>query len=224
MKKAFLIVRMIAKWVVIILVPVVLLTTSLRLLLTPTFIQIEYRTPGFPDDAFGFTQTERIKWASISLDYLMNDEGIDFLQELSFENGLPLFNERELQHMEDVKNLVVMVEKLWYGVLLVLFTSGIISWRFGWFNQFRKMMGAGGRLTLFLIILLLLFILMNFNHLFTGFHRIFFEGDTWLFLFSDTLIRLFPMRFWRDAFLLAGILVLSGALGTWYFCEYQTKK
>ena len=51
--------------------------------------------------------------------------------------------------------------------------------------------------------------------LFEGFHSLFFEGDSWLFLYSDTLIRLFPLRFWQDAFLIAAIIALGGgfALG-----------
>jgi integral membrane protein (TIGR01906 family) len=48
---------------------------------------------------------------------------------------------------------------------------------------------------------------------FEGFHAIFFEGDSWLFLFSDTLIRLFPIRFWQDAFLFAALIAVAGGLG-----------
>lgn len=48
---------------------------------------------------------------------------------------------------------------------------------------------------------------------FAGFHSLFFEGDSWLFLFSDTLIRLFPLRFWQDAFLFAAAIALGGGLG-----------
>jgi hypothetical protein len=33
-----------------------------------------------------------------------------------------------------------------------------------------------------------------------------------LFLFSDTLIRLFPLRFWQDAFLLAALIALGGGI------------
>jgi uncharacterized membrane protein len=45
---------------------------------------------------------------------------------------------------------------------------------------------------------------------FTLFHALFFEGDSWLFLNSDTLIRLFPIRFWQDAFLLGALIALGG--------------
>jgi uncharacterized membrane protein len=51
-----------------------------------------------------------------------------------------------------------------------------------------------------------------FDVFFTWFHGLFFEGDSWLFLFSDTLIRLFPIRFWEDAFLLAAVIALGGGL------------
>jgi len=50
------------------------------------------------------------------------------------------------------------------------------------------------------------------NALFTSFHRIFFSGDTWLFLYSDSLIRLFPIPFWQDAFIIMGTLVLVGGV------------
>jgi integral membrane protein (TIGR01906 family) len=48
---------------------------------------------------------------------------------------------------------------------------------------------------------------------FTLFHSLFFEGDSWLFAYSDTLIRLFPLRFWQDAFLWAAVIALGGGLG-----------
>ena len=51
-----------------------------------------------------------------------------------------------------------------------------------------------------------------FFQFFAGFHSLFFEGDTWLFLYSDTLIRLFPIRFWQDAFLWAAVIALGGGV------------
>ena len=43
--------------------------------------------------------------------------------------------------------------------------------------------------------------------------NLFFTGNSWLFYYSDTLIRLFPIRFWQDAFLLAAVVALGGGLG-----------
>jgi uncharacterized membrane protein len=51
-----------------------------------------------------------------------------------------------------------------------------------------------------------------FCNFFSGFHSLFFEGDSWLFLYSDTLIRLFPIRFWQDVFLWAAVIALGGGI------------
>jgi uncharacterized membrane protein len=50
--------------------------------------------------------------------------------------------------------------------------------------------------------------------LFVGFHQLFFDPNTWTFLFSDTLIRLFPERFWQVAFgaVTLGTGAMAGAL------------
>jgi integral membrane protein (TIGR01906 family) len=47
---------------------------------------------------------------------------------------------------------------------------------------------------------------------FSGFHGLFFEGDSWLFAYTDTLIRLFPIRFWQDTFLFAAGIAVAGGL------------
>jgi integral membrane protein (TIGR01906 family) len=57
-----------------------------------------------------------------------------------------------------------------------------------------------------LLAAILIFVLVAFGVIFVMFHNIFFESGTWTFLFSDTLIRLFPERFWRDTFLAVGLL------------------
>ena len=75
-----------------------------------------------------------------------------------------------------------------------------------------------------LIGVLILFWVINFKQLFTSFHRIFFEGDSWLFLFSDTLIRLFPMRFWQDVFIMIGVFTFVGGAALWYFFEKRLAK
>ena len=47
---------------------------------------------------------------------------------------------------------------------------------------------------------------------FTAFHRIFFKEGTWVFLRSDTLIRLFPMAFWIDVAVVAVVLLVFEAV------------
>ncbi|MEW5719597.1 MAG: DUF1461 domain-containing protein, partial [Chloroflexota bacterium] len=54
----------------------------------------------------------------------------------------------------------------------------------------------GAILTLGLFAVVGLFAAVGFQTFFTLFHKIFFEGDTWLFNYTDSLIQLYPLPFW----------------------------
>jgi integral membrane protein (TIGR01906 family) len=212
----------ILSWFVAILVPIALIGLGLRVLLTPLFLQIEYNMPYFPPDEYGFTKEDRLKWAPYALDYLVNSADISYLGDLKFDDGTPLFNERELSHMEDVKGVTRGALNVWYISLALLTLLGIWSWRGGWPQAYRLGLMRGGWLMVGLAgaigLIVVVGILINPNvfwNFFAGFHSLFFEGDSWLFLYSDTLIRLFPIRFWQDAFLWAAVIALGGgfALG-----------
>lgn len=122
-----------------------------------------------------------------------------------------LYNDRELKHMQDVKVVIKAALLVWYvsvGLLLLLW---FIAGQARWGQDYRRGLRRGGWLTVFLLLGIILFVLLSFNVLFVAFHNVFFQAGTWQFLFSDTLIRLFPERFWRDTFIAVG--VLSGAAG-----------
>jgi integral membrane protein (TIGR01906 family) len=200
-------------FLVVLLIPVFLLMTSIRLLLFPLYAELEYQRPGFPVDTYGFTLQDRLKWSRISLDYLVNSEGIEFLAKQRLDANTSLYNERELSHMLDVKNLVQAMLIAWPLIGIAILGVGLISMKGGWLALFWQAVGRGGLAAVGLIVAILIAVLVSFNELFTGFHKIFFTGDTWLFLFSDSLIRLFPMPFWQDAFIVMGMLVLLGGIG-----------
>ncbi len=198
------------------LLPILLILSSVWITLQSAriWVQIEYRMPGFPDDTYGFTLEDRLYWAGIDIDYLLNDEGIDYFDAYRLPSGEPMHNERELRHMMDVK---LLIGQTWIalgtGWILLLVVSIILSQRLGWGNVFNTIeVSAKG--TIWLMLLLAVGLVIAFGVLFVGFHRIFFEGDTWLFSYSDTFIRLYPERFWRDTFALVAIitLVLSWAV------------
>lgn len=199
-------------WVVAILVPVVLILTSVRLLLTPIFVQLEYRTPNFPPDPYGFTREDRLFWSMIALDYLLNDEGISFLEDLQFEDGVPVYDARELKHMVDVKNVVQSALIVWYFSLGGVFLLGIWAYWGGWWKGYKTGLRKGGWITVGLIGVAMTAVLIAFSVFFVLFHQVFFDPGTWVFRFSDTLIRLFPQRFWRDTFIALGLLALAGGL------------
>lgn len=197
---------------IIIAVPIFLMMSSIRILLNPFFLNYEYNLTNFPEDEFGFTKADRLNWGTLSLKYLTNSAGPEFLADLKFENGDPIYNQRELGHMIDVKNLVQLMIRIWIPITLFLFVAFLIAWRMKWLERFWKAISTGGWATLGLIGMILVGVVFNFDALFTGFHRIFFTGDTWLFYTSDTLIRLFPEKLWSDAFTFMGVFTLAGAV------------
>ena len=195
------------------LTPIFLLGLGLRILLTPLFYNVEYRMPYFPPDSYGFTREDRLHWAPYAVDYLLNNADISYLGDLTFEDGTPLFNERELSHMHDVKGVTKGALRVWYITVVLLVGLGIWA-RYGkWWQAYRQGLRRGGWLMIGLVIAIGLFGAIAFWQLFTLFHALFFQGDSWQFLFSDTLIRLFPIQFWQDAFIWAGVISVGGALG-----------
>ncbi|MCI0555694.1 MAG: TIGR01906 family membrane protein [Anaerolineae bacterium] len=206
-------------WLVSLLIPFALIGLGLRVLLSPVFLRLEYNMPYFPPDEYGFTKEDRLKWAPYALDYLVNNEDISYLADLNFDDGTPLYNERELSHMDDVKRVTQGALRVWYVSLALLALLGVWAGFGGWWQTYRLGLMRGGWLMVGLAVAIGLIVVIGiainpnvFWNFFVGFHRLFFEGDTWLFLYSDTLIRLFPIRFWQDAFLLAAIIALGGGV------------
>jgi integral membrane protein (TIGR01906 family) len=163
-----------------------------------------------------------LKWAPYALNYLTNDADISYLANLKFDDGKSLYNERELSHMNDVKRVTQGALKVWYISLAALALLGVWAWAGGWGQAYCLGLMRGGWLMVILAITIGLIAVVGisidpdlFFRFFAGFHSLFFEGDSWLFLFSDTLIRLFPIRFWQDTFLFAALIALGGgaALG-----------
>lgn len=186
-------------------VPVLLTLIGARLAMTTIFLRFEYNRPDFPEDAYGFTQEDRLHYASLTLNYLLNDESIDFLERLTFSDGSPLFTQRELTHMEDVKAVThgAFGTLIWGGFS----TCGVAALL--WYKSMsrytlRLALIAGLSLTLVVIGAIVMITVAAWDVFFTSFHQLLFESGTWRFYYSDTLIRLFPERFWFDAALLTG--------------------
>jgi len=202
---------MIARVSLVLSIPVFLLLTNLYVLMSPAFLRYEYGKVDFPSSP-GFTAEERLMVAEKAVTYLRTDAGIEILSDLEGEEG-PLFREKELVHMVDVKvltrqaflvhGLLGLVVALSLGILLVIRDTQ--TW-------ISASLLQGSLLTIALLAALMALIYLNFDWFFTHFHLTFFEGDSWIFELSDTLIRLFPTRFWFDAASLWGFLTLAEAM------------
>lgn len=189
-------------------VPYILLMIGIRALFTPAFLQFEYNRPGFPPDVYGFTTADRLKYGGISLDYLFNSSDPQFLANVKLSDGTPLYNERELSHMLDVKILLQKTLTLSWIFLGLAGLALFWAWRGRWLVKYCRALARGGWLTIGLIAAVLLGVGISFDWLFTQFHHLFFTGDSWLFQWSDSLIRLFPLPLWQDGFIGVGILAV----------------
>lgn len=205
----------IASWFITILTPLILLGLGIRVLLSPIFPNIEYRMPYFPKDDYGFTTTDRLNYGMDGINYLMNNADISYLGDLKFPDGSPLFNQRELSHMQDVKGLTQGFLRIWDFGLFIAALLGVWAYRQDWLPAFRQGWRRGGWLTLMLSLTIGIVATLGgdvFWTFFEKFHNLFFSGDTWLFAYSDTLIRLYPLQFWQDAVLYIGIIAALAGL------------
>ena len=203
--------------------PLALIGLALRILLTPLYYTIEYNMPYFPPDDYGFTKADRLQWAKPSVEYLVNNADISYLGDLKFSDGTSIYNERELSHMHDVKGVVKGALNVWYVSLAVLLLLAFFAWRGEWMNFFLDGLRRGGMWMIGLAVVLGFIsgagILLNpdiFWSFFEWFHSLFFSGSSWLFEYSDTLIRLFPIRFWQDAVIAIAVIALGGGAGLAY--------
>lgn len=195
------------------LVPTLLVLGATRLLLTETYLQFEYNKADFPPDNFGFTQFDRLYYGRFAIRYLMNGADISYLGDLAFPDGRSLFNARELEHMVDVKwvlqaaMLTLLIGGMVFAamsILLLRTSAGRGALRWGLMN--------GAALLLVVLGGLVVYVVLAWDHFFDTFHNLFFSEGSWTFDFSDTLIRLFPIRFWQDAAITVGVISAVGAI------------
>ncbi|MCX6025518.1 MAG: TIGR01906 family membrane protein [Chloroflexi bacterium] len=208
---------------IVLVMPVILVLTWLRVLLTPVFIRSEYHKAAFPPDPYGFGLEDRLHWSEISRQYLLNREGIQFLGAQTLPDGTPLYNARELRHMADVKKVVSAALLTWAVALLAGgLASAYLVRRSG--TLFLHALQSGSVLTVALLVAILAGVVLAWNWFFVFFHRIFFAGDTWLFLYSDSLIRLFPEMFWQDCFVTLGVGTGMSAAALWVVARFVERR
>ncbi len=194
------------------LLPLVLVVASVRLLVTDEYLAFAYGKTDFPPDPFGFDQAQRLTYASANFEYVREGQPIEALASQRLDNA-PLYNERELKHMQDVQNVYQSVWRLWQIALALIFVAGVVlAWRVETRGDLAVAIQWGGLLTTALVAVVGLLAVAAWQLWFVAFHQIFFAAGTWMFNYSDTLIRLFPEKFWFDAALTISGLSLIGGL------------
>lgn len=203
--------RRILKFLVVALVPLVLMLGAARVLTTDAFLSFEYNKPGFPADIYGFTPQLRFSLASTNIHYVQAHSPEDELVRQQL-NGTPVYNEREVSHMLDVRNVFQIVLRVWQAAFLLLLLLGVAFLKSGERAAFASAVKQGGFVTAGMILTIGLLAVFAWDAWFELFHRFLFVPGTWRFSYTDTLIRLFPIQFWFDATLALSILSFAAGL------------
>ena len=164
----------------------------------------------------GMTPDEVSRVGAEVRDYLRNDaERLTVQRRLADGRRAPVFSEREVVHMIDVKRLMARTwDAGWaaFGLIVALAAAFWRGRRAGLARLLRAAAAAGG-LIVALVVVLAVVAVVGFDEAFRQFHLLFFTNDLWQLTSADALIQLFPQRFFFDTTLLiGGAIVIPAAL------------
>jgi integral membrane protein (TIGR01906 family) len=194
-------------------VVVVIIVNAFRLTATETFVRYEYGHAELPVDS-GLSLSQRRALALTGLSAIRpHTAGIRSLEEATLPDGSPAFGRRELTHMGDVRRL--FGRALWLQIALGIGLGGaalgLSRTKYRSVVPRGLLVGALGTLAVALVAIPA--ILLGFDGFFASFHGVFFEGDSWRFVRGDTLLRIYPKRFWMDTSrVIAAVVILQALL------------
>ena len=127
-----------------------------------------------------------------------------------------LFNQREVQHMRDVKRLVwwIYAAAIVSGIYLLAATAwGAAVYQRGFLDVLAQRVIRGVALMVVLVVFVGVFALAGFDTLFLRFHQLAFANDLWqLNPRRDYLLIIFPQGVWFDATMRVVALTVAGAV------------
>lgn len=207
---------------VAIAVPVILVVNGFRLAATDGFVRLAYERDGFPRDRLGLEAPARLKLALLGLEAIMpGGDGTALLEQARLPDGERAFNARELTHMEDVRGVlggalrIQLLAAAGIVLLALLFARSALR------GAVATGLLVGAAATLGIAVAAVPTVVAGFDGVFLRFHQLFFEGQTWRFPSTDTLIRVYPEAFWVTtaqvvaAATLVQAIVLAFVAATW---------
>jgi integral membrane protein (TIGR01906 family) len=225
--------RMLATLLFVIALPVALVTTNVRLLLNapPVYNYAFDRYNAV--DTTGLSRADLDATAAALRRYFNNGEPT-FYQTVT-QDGLPapVFNARETRHMEDVKRIVVVLDRLQEAtvVYVLVYVVAFFVWaREGNVRQLAAQSLIALGLGALCVGGIAVFAAFGFDAAWTRFHEVLFRNSDWeLNPATDHLIQMFPEPFWRDMTVLLGALcaleaLLIGAAAAVYLMGSRTER
>ncbi len=199
----------------VIALPVLLITSNVRFLLSDVRISHDALRDHDAAGTTGIPLAELDRAAGEIIDYFENDA--ETLRIVVSRNGQeePLFSEREIQHMADVKTLVravYRVNEVTLAIVLGYIACAVLWARERSIRGLAKLSVAGVAAGFASLAVVGAFALTGFDQTWNRFHRIAFSNDLWqLDPDTDRLIQMYPEPFWESATYLAGVMTLAEA-------------
>jgi len=209
--------RKVAVILFIALVPIFMITTSVRWVINfPGLYSYGFDKYNIPDYT-GIQRDDLLDAAAQLRDYFNNDDEDIVIR--TFVLGVlreNLYNQREIDHMRDVKVLVNNVYRVQevIGLYFLVFAAvGFYISRRRFTEALLRVISRGGKVTLALVVVIGLLSAVAFNQLFLLFHLVSFSNDFWqLDPGRDYLIAMFPQNFFFDATMLIALSTVALAL------------
>ena len=205
----------IAEVVAVCCLPVFLITASVRLVtFSPQLYEYGFRAYDIPS-VTGLPMDQLLHVAEQTRAYFESDQERLAIQVEKNGQPLTLYNEREVQHMADVKalfGLVTVGADLTGSYLLALLGLGLWVRKQAFVREALGVAIQGSLLTIGLVLLLGLMTLLDFDRFFLAFHFISFTNTLWqLDPSRDYLIMMYPGGFFRDAALAIAAIAVAEA-------------
>lgn len=128
----------------------------------------------------------------------------------------PLYNEKELFHLEDVCNILRLFTRLLVASIILFIAVVIYLYLSRKLYELLKAVQVGAIITSALTGALIVWAIIDFNSLFLLFHYVSFSNDLWILdPAKDYLIMLFPEGFFNDAAIMIVMTVLIEAVIIW---------
>jgi len=187
-----------------------ILGASILPFLSPVYVRFEQdRTSvseitGFPprilDDVTGSILGDLVLWQG------------DFGAQV---NRFPILDERERQHMRDVRGVFAGLEVMLVAAVVVL----VVAFRRARDPKARaatwRAVAGGARALAIVVAVAGVFALFAFDAAFEVFHRLFFSAGSYSFdPLTDRLVQLFPESFWSETAIALGIVLLGASILT----------
>jgi len=205
--------RTVALWLLVCSLPLVLITTSIRLEIS----QLRLYEYGFEkygiSRAVGIDALELREVAQHLIEYFNLRAESPQITVAGDGKRFDLFNERELIHLEDVRQLIQKGYWVQRAAALALVCAVVLLL---WLQQGRMILrglflGSAG--TLLLMVTAALWAYIGFEQFFLLFHLVSFSNQYWMLdPARDYLIRLFPEGFFYDAAMFGFLAIIAEAL------------